>query len=104
MLTASQVENITKQSLEEYMQKNIWSPIGATSTTFHPETQSNTSVPIFEMGNRLRAGEGARSVGPGQVSLQYPLGDDLGGIGLYSTPEDYAKFLAALISGGGPLL
>jgi len=34
----------------------------------------------------------------------YPAEDDLGGVGLYSTPADYIKVLAALLQDGGALL
>lgn len=86
------------------MQTNIWSKLGATSTTFHPELRPDKLPPLFSMGNRVSVGQGAKSVNPGWIILGQPLQDDLGGIGLFSTPMDFIKLLSALLRGGGPLL
>ncbi|KAL2838524.1 beta-lactamase/transpeptidase-like protein [Aspergillus pseudoustus] len=98
------IEYVTSATLEEYMQANIWSKIGASSTTFHPELHAHTVPPQMEMGRRMSVGQGAKSIKPGRVILGYPLKDDLGGIGLFSTPRDFVKLLSALLQGGGPLL
>lgn len=44
------------------------------------------------------------SLRPGPITLELPATDDLGGLGLFSTAEDYALLLAALVSDGHPLL
>lgn len=100
----SQIENVCNCSLEEYMQKNIWSKLGVTSTTFHPELYPDTLPPKLEMANRISVGQGTKSIKAGPVILGQPLKDDLGGIGLWSTPNDYIKLLTALLRGGEPLL
>ncbi|CAL5866131.1 uncharacterized protein PFLUO_LOCUS338 [Penicillium psychrofluorescens] len=56
------------------------------------------------MGYRVSVGQGAKSVKPCPIILGQPLQDDLGGIGLWSTPMDFTKLLAALLKGGQPLL
>ena len=86
------------------MQKNIWSKLGATSTTFHPELSPETLPRKLEMAYRASVGEGTNSVKPGPIILGQPLKDDLGGIGLWSTPSDFAKLLTALLQSGQPLL
>ncbi|CAI7671506.1 unnamed protein product [Penicillium manginii] len=86
------------------MQKNIWSQIGATSTTFHPERRRKTLPDAFEMGYRVNVGHGSESVKEGPITLQQPARDCLGGIGLFTTPSDYMKLLAALLKGGDPIL
>lgn len=86
------------------MQTNIWSKIGATSTTFHPENRPETLPPLLEMGIRVTVGQGAKSVSPGSIIYGQPPEDDLGGIGLFSTPMDLIKLLTALLQDGGPLL
>lgn len=91
-------------SLETFMRKNIWSKLGAESTTFHPEVHLDTLPAPLEMGHRKSVGEGTKSVTQGKITLQQPARDDLGGIGLFSTPRDYMKLLGALLSGGHPLL
>ncbi|KAJ5737234.1 uncharacterized protein N7483_002359 [Penicillium malachiteum] len=94
------IEAISKQTLEEYMQQNIWSKVGMSRTTFHPENR--TEYPILEMGIRLHGPESPLT--PGLNPWGNPAHDDLGGAGLYTTTEDYAKMLAALLLDDGPLL
>jgi CubicO group peptidase (beta-lactamase class C family) len=86
------------------MQANIWSKLGATSTTFHPELHPDTLPPQMQMGERVSVRQGNESIKPGKVILGYPLKDDLGGIGLFSTPMDFIKLLSALLQAGGSLL
>ena len=86
------------------MQTNIWSKLGARSTTFHPEWRTGTLPPLLEMGTRMSTGQGIESVKQGRIILEQPSKDDLGGIGLFSTPTDYMQLLAALLQDGGPLL
>lgn len=85
------------------MQENIWSKLGATSTTFRPEIHRNTLPASFEMAYRVSTGQGAKSVKPGSVTLKQPAEDALGGIGLFSTAADYMKLLTALLKDGSPL-
>jgi CubicO group peptidase (beta-lactamase class C family) len=99
-----QIESVTGSTLEDYMQANIWSKLGATSTTFHPERHTDTLPPQMQMGERVSVGQGNESIKPGKVILGYPLKDDIGGIGLFSTPMDFIKLLSALVQGGGSLL
>jgi hypothetical protein len=56
------------------------------------------------MAYRVSIGQGTKSVKPGPIILGQPLKDDLGGIGLWSTPNDFVKLLTALLRGGQPLL
>ncbi|KAL3496344.1 beta-lactamase/transpeptidase-like protein [Aspergillus germanicus] len=98
------IEQVTGSTLGEYMQTNIWSRLGATSTTFHPELRPDTLPPQMQMGERVSVGQGNESIKPGKVILGHPLKDDIGGIGLFSTPMDFMKLLSALVQGNGPLL
>lgn len=86
------------------MKKNIWSRLGVTSTTFHPELYPDSLPQKLEMANRVSVGQGAKSIKAGSVILGQPLKDDLGGIGLWSTPKDFIQLLTALLRGGEPLL
>ncbi|KAJ9273884.1 hypothetical protein DTO212C5_163 [Paecilomyces variotii] len=98
------IERKTNTTLEEYMQANIWSQIGATCTTFHPEKNRHKLPPQLEMGVRIRTDSGRNYVGPGRVTLEYPRKNDLGGIGLFGTADDYIKLLTTLLQGGKGLL
>jgi CubicO group peptidase (beta-lactamase class C family) len=86
------------------MQENIWSKVGATSTTFHPELREETLPRRLGMAYRVSIGQGTKSVKSIPVMLGQPLKDDLGGIGLWSTPNDFIKLLTALLQDGRPLL
>lgn len=86
------------------MQTHIWSKLGAVSTTFHPELHRDTLPPQMGMGYRVSVGQGTKSLKSGPIILKQPAQDDLGGIGLFSTPMDFVKLLSALLDGGYPLL
>lgn len=86
------------------MKANIWSKIGATCTTFHPEKNRDELPPQLEMALRTRTEDGQTHISPGRVILEYPRQNDLGGIGLFGTADDYIKLLVALLQGGKGLL
>lgn len=86
------------------MAANIWSPLGMKSTTFHPERRRATLPPQLDMGLRSTAADGRKTVVPGHIIMKYPLEDDIGGIGLFSTAKDFVKLLTALLGGGNPVL
>ncbi|KAF1815560.1 esterase [Eremomyces bilateralis CBS 781.70] len=99
------IEKVTGLSLEDYMQANIWSKLGAKHTTFHPELRPAGDLPPQqEMGLRPGGPKGTAPLGPGPIIMDYPLKDDLGGIGLFSTAADFVRLLTALVNGGSPLL
>ncbi|KAF2494978.1 putative transesterase [Lophium mytilinum] len=88
------VEILSDCTLEEYMQRNIFEPLGMSSSTFyiseHPELDSR------------RAGIGFRSSPNGPLTSRAdpaPSNRPLarGGNGIYTTPNDYAKLLRAII-------
>ncbi|KAF2802732.1 beta-lactamase [Mytilinidion resinicola] len=89
------LEILSDCTLEEYMQRNIFESLGISSSTFyisdHPELASR------------RAGIGFRS-SPNEplTSRAEPAPSNLplarGGNGIYTTPNDYAKLLGALIN------
>jgi CubicO group peptidase (beta-lactamase class C family) len=95
------LEILTKQTLEQYMEENIWSKIGMVNTTFHPEKRK--AFKMLSMGTRLSGGAENPLI-PRESPWPVPAPNDMGGCGLYSTAEDYAKFLAALLSDDSPLL
>ncbi|KAE8155889.1 beta-lactamase/transpeptidase-like protein [Aspergillus tamarii] len=98
------IECLTNSTLEDYMQTHIWSKLGARSTTFHPELYRETLPPQMGMGYRVSVGQGTKSLKTGPIILKQPAQDDLGGIGLFSTPMDFVKLLSALLGDGYPLL
>lgn len=56
------------------------------------------------MGKRVDGRGTINGLKKTSIILGYPLKNDIGGIGLFSTAEDYTKLLSVLIQGGFPLL
>jgi CubicO group peptidase (beta-lactamase class C family) len=98
-----QVEALTGQDFESYMQEHILRPVGAKSTTFRPDNHFGDSKwePLMqEMAEIKPDGTLGKAAPPWHGNPEIALG----GIGLYTTPNDYGKLLGALVSGGSPLL
>lgn len=83
------------------MQKNIFSKLGMNDTTFRPELRPDFPPRQMEMAWRDRS---SGLLSQGKNPWGYPAKDCCGGVGLYSTADDYAKILKALLAGGGPIL
>ncbi|KAL2131193.1 hypothetical protein VTI74DRAFT_5419 [Chaetomium olivicolor] len=94
------VEIVAKQDLESFMQTNIWAPLGMGSTTFRPWTRPDLTEKLVELAWRNPDGTLAK----GEIRFGYPAADCYAGVGLYSTPEDQAKLLSALLGGGAGLI
>ncbi|KAK5038143.1 hypothetical protein LTS07_001612 [Exophiala sideris] len=95
------IQKLTGQSLEDYMQDNIFQPLGMTSTTFrildHPELQPKRA----DMGLRP---EPSRPLTRGEAFKPDVTSMDCGGVGLYSTAKDYGRLLGVLLNGGDGIL
>jgi CubicO group peptidase (beta-lactamase class C family) len=89
------VEIVSKQSLESFMQTHIFGPLQMNSTTFHPEDLPSSTSRQQTLGFRDRS---TGELGPGNNPWAYPAKDCCGGVGLYSTADDYAKLLASLLN------
>ncbi|KAF7590493.1 hypothetical protein BBP40_002790 [Aspergillus hancockii] len=83
------VEIVAQCSLEEFCKLHIWDQIGAYDTTFRPKERGDLLPRHLDITRPLR--DGAIKVG----QLPYPLEpkDDLGGIGLWTTPRDFNLFM-----------
>ncbi|KAL4818271.1 beta-lactamase/transpeptidase-like protein [Aspergillus spinulosporus] len=119
------IERITGTRLSTYMKDNILSRLEASCTSFlHPDQQpqNNTSPPLLGMAYRTSSPSNRNSkaassplttsnprskpepsLKAGPIILTYPLTHDLGGIGLFSTPADFASLLASLLRDGDRL-
>jgi CubicO group peptidase (beta-lactamase class C family) len=87
-------------SLGEYMEKNIFEPLGMTSTGFRPEKNQKISGNLCPTTKRTPEGD---LVPTEPYAIQDPK-DDLGGGGLYSAAPDYVKVLISLLKNDGKLL
>jgi CubicO group peptidase (beta-lactamase class C family) len=97
------VETVTGMRLGDYMQKNIWGPLGMTSTTFRIEESKNSNIKsrLVDMTVRLPTGELMNLEEP-PFSRTAP--DDCGGVGAYSSAPDYIKLLLSITKDDGKLL
>jgi CubicO group peptidase (beta-lactamase class C family) len=96
------VSRASGMSLEEFMRKNIWEPLGMTSTTFYPEKYPELLTRMASIAMRDDEGALERSVDdPLKAFMSVREG---GGGGCFSTANDYIKFLSALLAPKCPLL
>lgn len=100
------IERVTNQSLESYMQQNIWGPLGMASTTFLPESRPDITARKAEMTKR----NPDKSLTPNtsRISLWFPDPETSveahGGGGVFSCVADYIKVLTAIVENNGVLL
>lgn len=87
------ISSLTNQTLGAYMQSHIFSILGMDNTTFHPADHPDLLSRRAEMTLR---GAGGRLMGiPYPTATEHEL--ESAGAGLYSSVEDYSKFIAAVL-------
>jgi CubicO group peptidase (beta-lactamase class C family) len=94
------VERVSGMSLAEYFAREIFQPLGMTSSWFFPpELAANRLAVVYTRTDSglVRAGPG--SMGQGDY-LSGPRANYSGGAGLVSSAGDYARFLQMLANGG----
>ena len=100
---ARKLEVLTGLTLEEFMHKNIFSTLDMRQTTFWPEKVD--SYLSRKMDHVTRDSKtGALVAGGGHHLLALPAKDCIGGMGLYSTPNDLVKVLKEVLAGGGNIV
>lgn len=96
------IERLTGETLESYMQKNIWKPLGIKDITFYPEKAGMQSrQPALTMrdpqGNGVVVHYGGKTINHGTEAA-------LGGQGAYATMSEYLKILHSILKDDGKLL
>ncbi|KAL2210681.1 beta-lactamase/transpeptidase-like protein [Sarocladium strictum] len=92
------LEAITGDTLGAYMQRHIFEPLGMKDTGFWPERLSDEKLEERGVEPVERKETGGKLVGvPAWQPKEHEI--ESGGAGLYSTNEDYAKFLSAFLKG-----
>jgi methyl acetate hydrolase len=88
------VEAITDQTLDEYLARHVFEPLGMVDTTFRPtEAQRERMMDIHD-----RTPDGGLSLSAIEIMEEPELA--FGGEGAYATAGDYMRFLRALLRGG----
>lgn len=97
------IEAITKQSLEQFLQTEILTPLKMKDTHFYvPSEKVDRLTTVYSRingGKIVRAADPGGSVGQGHY-VKGPRKSFSGGAGLISTANDYARFLQMLLNGG----
>lgn len=95
------VELLSGLSIEAYLRKHVFGPLGMSDTTFFPtESQWPRMVTMYaaEAGGLRRVETGAHTFG------SCPLSFCCGGASLAGTASDYMSFARALLAGDSPIL
>ncbi|KAK7429034.1 hypothetical protein QQZ08_004441 [Neonectria magnoliae] len=88
------LERVTRKTLGEYMQENIFDPLGMGDTGFWPEklpqTADRTVACTYRKGDKLE---------PGPLPTPKEHEMESGGAGIFSTAHDYAVFFHGFLQG-----
>jgi CubicO group peptidase (beta-lactamase class C family) len=103
------IEDASGMDLEEFMKKNIFSKLHMNDTTFKPECRKSFKARRTKMAWRVKDGHVAGPSDPkvltaDGVPFGNPAKDCCGGVGLYSTPDDIAKFFKMLLNPDGRII
>lgn len=102
ILLAVLLERTSGEALDVFCQREIFGPLGMTSTTFNPPPDLRRQIPPTA---DERGGFRSRIIqGEVQDENASVLGGVAGHAGLFSTAEDLSRFARALLQGGRPIL
>lgn len=88
------IERLTNSTLEEYMHRNIWTPLGIKTMTFFPHKNPDLSARIPVLSSR---GTDGRLRPFKEPFITTDVTGCFGGQGLYSSMGDYLVFLRSLL-------
>lgn len=92
------VEAVSGQTLEAYFQQEILQPLGMKDTTFiFPENKYDRLVSVYRRDESGLLKESPRKMPKAPTTFS-------GGGGLYSTPEDYVRFMQMFLRDGQGIL
>ena len=90
-------------SLEKYMQKNIWQPLGITDMTFFLQQRPDMLERRADLSDRAGDGSGKLVYADAQYWHE-DYEDCFGGMGLFATPVEFMKIMHSLLLDDGKLL
>ncbi|KAK8014205.1 hypothetical protein PG990_007501 [Apiospora arundinis] len=97
------VEKLSGLSLEEYMKRNIWTPLGLKNTTFWPAANPDMANRVSSMSIRdTRSGKAVQSRKP--IPMTPGAREAFGGQGAYASMRDYTEILNSLLTDDERLL
>ena len=95
------VERVTNQTLEDYMKKNIWEPLGIKGITFFPYENPDLKDQVPAL--TVRTPEG-KLILNNDATINTGAKDAFGGHGAYARTGDYIKVLHSILANDGKLL
>lgn len=99
-------------SLQEYMQKNLWAPLGIKDITFHWELNPSMQERRVALSRRqgpvdvwgMSENPDDKVAWTDEVLYQDPTTDEYGGHGAIASATDYLKILQSILTNDGRLL
>ncbi len=88
------VEAASGQRLGEYLRENLFAPLGMDSTGFYLTPEMTARLAMVHQ----RGADGGFTVNAAPVAQEYEF--EPGGGGLYSSPEDYLRFMRMILNAG----
>lgn len=95
------IARLNGTSLQEYLNQNVWIPLGIKDMTFHLEQRPDLKARLSHLSKRLPHGKIEWTE---DRVLPDPIKDELGGVGLYSSAQDYLTVLRSILGNDGRLL
>ncbi|KFA56594.1 hypothetical protein S40293_01138 [Stachybotrys chartarum IBT 40293] len=97
------VERLTGISLEAYLHKNVWAPLGATSFTFWPDKNNSRGAELATLTRRIRKTGKLAEIKQG-LGINIGATDCFGGHGGHGTAGDLAELLSFILANDGRVL
>lgn len=95
------IERVSGVTLEEFMRKNLWEPLGIQDMTFKLSSRPDLAERMATMSER-EAGSSTVKYMSGKQSHQDTDGSEieacLGGQGIFTSPEEYFKVVKAVLT------
>ncbi|KAF2005382.1 beta-lactamase family protein [Amniculicola lignicola CBS 123094] len=95
------VERVSGLTLEEYMRKNLWEPLGIKDMTFFLSKRPDMQARLADMSKRdPETGKAVKTDGrqPYMTADRGEVEDCMGGQGVFATPEEYMKILHGVLT------
>lgn len=100
-LVGKVVERLSGLTLEEYMQKHIWTPLGLKDMTFWLAKRADLTSRVAGMAVRTPTGKAVPMPGP---PFGADFGECFGGAGLVATMPEYVRVLHSILANDEKLL
>jgi CubicO group peptidase (beta-lactamase class C family) len=107
IILGAALERLAGESLDTFCQREIFGPVGMSTTMFNPAPELRSQIPPTADERETAGGSNFRNrmiQGEVQDENASVLGGVAGHAGVFSTAEDLARFANAMLNGGRPIL